>query len=116
MTTDNEKENIGAISNEENQQNVDAFTAANVQNYILAQRAENTVKKQNTTWTSGRGFFVNKRNRAIEDIPVEEMNILTSRFMKDKKKRDGGAVRAHSSRLTRFLPSFSRKIKKGKCY
>ena len=30
MTTDNEKENIGAISNEENQQNVDAFTTANV--------------------------------------------------------------------------------------
>ena len=46
MTNDNEKENIGAISNEENQQNVDFFTMANVQNYILAQRAESTVKKK----------------------------------------------------------------------
>ena len=46
MANDNEKENIGAISNEENQQNVDFFTMANVQNYILAQRAESTVKKR----------------------------------------------------------------------
>ena len=36
MTNGNEKENIGAISNEENQQNVDVFTMANAQNYILA--------------------------------------------------------------------------------
>ena len=86
MTNDNEKENIGAISNEENQQNVDAFTTANVQNYILAQRAENTVKKKNTTWTSGRGFFVNKRNRAIEDIPVEEMNSWLPVLWKTKRR------------------------------
>ena len=45
ITNDNEKESIGAISNEENQQNVDVLTMANVQNYILVQRAENTVKK-----------------------------------------------------------------------
>ena len=32
MTNDNKKENTGAVSNEENQQNVDIFTLANVQN------------------------------------------------------------------------------------
>ena len=36
MTNDNEKENIGAISNAESQQNVNVFTMTNVQNYILA--------------------------------------------------------------------------------
>ena len=34
--------NIGAIGNEENQQNVDAPTMANVQSYILAQRVEDS--------------------------------------------------------------------------
>ena len=37
---------FGAIGNEENQQNVDVFTLANVQKYILAQWVENTVKKK----------------------------------------------------------------------
>jgi len=45
MTNDSEKENIGFISKEENQQNVDVFTMANAQSYLLAQRAENIVKK-----------------------------------------------------------------------
>ena len=30
MTNDNEKENIGAMGDEENEQNVDVFTMANV--------------------------------------------------------------------------------------
>ena len=34
MTKNNEKKNIGAMCNEENQQYVDVFTMANVQNYI----------------------------------------------------------------------------------
>ena len=42
---DNEKENIAVITSEENQENV--FRLENVQNYILAQRGENTIKK---TW------------------------------------------------------------------
>ena len=42
ITNDNEEENIGAI-NKENQQNVNVFTMTNMQNYILAQREENTV-------------------------------------------------------------------------
>ena len=41
-----EKKNIGAIGNEGNQQNVYVFTMANVQNYILAQRVENTLKNR----------------------------------------------------------------------
>ena len=49
MTNNNEKENVGVISNEENQQNIDVFRMGNVQNYILAQRAENTVKRNSTT-------------------------------------------------------------------
>ena len=36
--------NIGAIGNEENQQNVDVLTMANVQSYILAQRVEDSWK------------------------------------------------------------------------
>ena len=59
MTNENKKYMyIGAIGNEENQQNVDVFTMSNVQNYILAQRVESTVKEQSTSWTSGWGFFV----------------------------------------------------------
>ena len=42
MTNGNEKENIGTARNKQNQQNVDVLTMANVQNYILDQRAENT--------------------------------------------------------------------------
>ena len=49
MTNDNEKGNMGAINNQEDQQNVDVFTMVNVQKYILAQRAENTVKKKKST-------------------------------------------------------------------
>jgi len=41
----NENENFGAITKEEYRQNLDVFMMANVQNYILAQRAEKTVKK-----------------------------------------------------------------------
>ena len=37
--------NFCAITKEENQRNVNFFTMANVQNYILARGAENTVKK-----------------------------------------------------------------------
>ena len=43
---DNEKESIGAISNEENHQNVDVFTMANVQNSIFAQRQKTQLKKK----------------------------------------------------------------------
>ena len=42
---DNEKENTAAITNEENRENDNVYSRGNVQNYILAQRAENTVKK-----------------------------------------------------------------------
>ena len=42
---ENEKENIAAITNEENRENDNVFTPGNVQNYILAQRPQNTVKK-----------------------------------------------------------------------
>ena len=45
MTNENENEDIGAISNEENQQNVDVFTMARVKINFLAQRVENTVKR-----------------------------------------------------------------------
>ena len=47
---------IGAIGNEENQQNVDVFTMSNVQNWILAQRVESTAKEQSKSWTSGAGM------------------------------------------------------------
>ena len=50
MTNENQKNiSIGAIGNEENQQTVDVFTMRNMQNYILAQRVQNTVKKKQST-------------------------------------------------------------------
>ena len=49
MTNGNQKKKyiyiyiyIGAIANEEKQQNVDVLKMANVQNYILAQQVENS--------------------------------------------------------------------------
>ena len=47
----NENENFGAITNEEYRQNLDVFTMANVQNYILARGAENTVKKSSLSYS-----------------------------------------------------------------
>ena len=85
MTNGNEKENISVISNEENQQNVDVFTTANVQNYILAQR-KTQLKNKKTEYD----LNVWKRfprsiseNREIEEIPADELNILICRFMMD---------------------------------
>lgn len=52
---DNEKEIIVAISNEENRENGN-LTVENVQNYILAQRAEKTVKTENDL-SASKGFF-----------------------------------------------------------
>ena len=42
---ENDKENIAVITNEENRENDNVFTLEKVQNYILAQWAENTVQK-----------------------------------------------------------------------
>ena len=36
-------------------------------------------------------FSEHKRNREIEDIPADELNILMCRFMVDIKKKVGGA-------------------------
>ena len=86
MTNNSEKENIGAISKEENQQNVDVFTMANAQSYLLAQRAENIVKKAAYDFNASKRFFRNKsENRDIEDMPADELNILICRFMIDIK-------------------------------
>lgn len=61
----------------------------NVQNYILGQRVENTVKKQRTTWTSERGFFV--RQAETQKLKTaDELNVLICRFMMDIEKKDGG--------------------------
>ena len=81
---DNEKENIAAITNEENRENDNVFTLENVQNYILAQLAENTVKKTEYDLNVWKRFFRNKgEEREIEDIPAEELNILICHLMTD---------------------------------
>lgn len=86
MTNNSEKENIGAISKEENQQSVNVFTMANAQSYLLAQRAENIVKKAAYDFNVSKRFFRNKsENRDIEDMPADELNILICRFMIDIK-------------------------------
>lgn len=48
MTNDSEKENIGAVGNEENQQNVNVLTVCKTTFYCVL-RSENTVKKKSTT-------------------------------------------------------------------
>ena len=84
----------------------------NVQNYILAQWVENTVKRKRiTTWTSGWGFF-RSENREIEDITADELNILICRFMMDTKKADGGAYEATT--LASFASCLHSREKK--CY
>lgn len=83
---DNEKENIAVITSEENRENV--------QNYILAQWAENTIKKTEYDLNVWKMFFRNKgEEREIEDIPAEELNILICRFMMEIKKKDGSAYK-----------------------
>jgi len=47
-TNDSEKENIGAVGNEENQQNVNVLTVCKTTIYCVL-RSENTVKKKSTT-------------------------------------------------------------------
>ena len=91
---DNEKENIAVITSEENRENDNVFRLENVQNYILAQRAENTIKKTEYDLNVWRMFFGNKgEEREIEDIPPEELNILICRFMMETKKKDGSAYK-----------------------
>ena len=86
MTNNSEKENIGAISKEENQQSVNVFTMASGQSYLLAQRAENIVKKAAYDLNASKRFFRNKsENRDIEDMPADELSILICRFMIDIK-------------------------------
>ena len=46
ITNDNEKESMGAISNGENQQNVDVFMMANVQNYIAKRKERKEERKR----------------------------------------------------------------------
>ena len=95
MTNSDKKENIGATRNKENQQNVEVFTMANVQNYILAQRAENAVKRNRVLSLFERleeVFLRNiSENREIEKIPADKLNILICRLTMDIKKKDGGA-------------------------
>ena len=89
---DNEKENIAVITREENRENV--FRLENVQNYILVQRGENTIKKTEYDLNVWKMFFRNKgEEREIEDIPAEELNILICRDMMEIKKKDGSTYK-----------------------
>jgi len=80
MTNENEKQNIGAISNEENQQNVEVFTMANVQNYILTQRAENTVKNTDDDLTSQWPRVVFKAKSSERPRPVNDIFFFNFRL------------------------------------
>ena len=68
---------------------------ANVQNYILAQRAENAVKRNRVLSLFERleeVFLRNiSENREIEEIPADKLNILICRLTMDIKKKHGGA-------------------------
>ena len=99
-----EKENIAAITNEENRENDNVFRLENVQNYILAQRAENTIKKTEYDLNVWRMFFRNKgEEREIEDIPAEGLNILIHRFMMEIKKKDDSAYEPATLSLQCYL-------------
>ena len=88
------------------------FTLANAQNYILAERVENTIKTEYDLNVWMRLFRKISENREIEDIIAEELNILIYRFMiTEIKKKEGGA---YEPRTLASWPSFSGK--KCKCY
>lgn len=111
---DNEKENIAAITNEENRENDNVSTLENVQYCILAQRAENTVKKTEYDLNVRKRFFRNKgEEREISDIPAEELNILICPFMIEIKKKDGGAY--EPATLSCFQRSLQRYLNDKNC-
>ena len=95
MTNDNEKENIGAISNEENQQYIDVFTMANVQNYILGQRVENIVKKTECDlnvlydkgFESSRKFKISSFNKIPRPVPCQLRHIADP-FPRSQRSRN----------------------------
>ena len=95
MTNDNEKENIGAISNEENQQYVDVFTLANVQNYILGQRVENIVKKTECDlnvlydkgFESSRKFKISSFNKIPRPVP-SQLRYIADPFPRSQRSRN----------------------------
>ena len=77
VTNENQKKkkkNFGAIGNEENQQNADVFMLANVQNYILAQLVENTVKKTEYDQPRSQGFS------PAEKSPGNEVGVRLERL------------------------------------
>ena len=83
---------IGAIGDEENQQNIDVFTMPNLLNYILAQRVEKTDKKTQYDFNVWMRFPPRiSENKEIEDITADQLLIFICRFMIDSKKKDHGA-------------------------
>ena len=100
---ENNKEN-NSVSVQENQQN---FTMADVQDFILEQRTENTVKKTQYDMNIWRRYFSSiGEGREIEKIPASELNVLMCRFFMEITKKDGGAYEPCS------LASFHRSLQR----
>ena len=100
----NDKENVGPSTSKESQK---TFTMANVQDYILAQRTENTVKKTEYNLNVWKRYCRDiGEERALETIPATELNILISRFFMEAKKKDGGSYEPTS------LSSFQRSLQR----
>ena len=90
------RNNIGVISSEENQRNVDIFTNGKCAKLHFSPTGEKQFKKKKTeydlkVWKSFSRST--SENREIEDIPTDELNILIYRFMMDIKKKDGVAYK-----------------------
>ena len=63
---------------------------ADIQNYIIAQRPESTVKKTKYDLNIWKRYLETKNESGqIENIPPEELNALLCRFFMDTKKKDG---------------------------
>lgn len=100
----NDKENVGPSTSKESQK---TFTMANVQDYILAQRTENTVKKTEYDLNVWKRYCRDiGEERALETIPATDLNILISRFFMEAKKKDGGSYEPTS------LSSFQRSLQR----
>ena len=85
---ENGPENVNINTNEDD--NTENYALENIQNYIMAQRPESTVKKTQYDMNVWRRYLdsINEK-REVENIPSDELNVLMCRFFMSVKKKDG---------------------------
>lgn len=80
-----------------------------IQDYIMAQRPESTLKKTKYDMNVWRRYLgTQNETREVENIPPKELNVLMCRFFKNIKRKDGTAYEPVS--LTSFQRSLQRHL------